>query len=91
MTSFTDKAELNVRDGTVEILEEIGPMIQFDVELPALLGVEEHFGVEELVVAIVGDLCAGQYLVQFRGVAHKQARIQETLSALHFRVPEQRW
>lgn len=67
----TNKTQFNVRQSAIQILEEFGSMVQFNVEFFSLAFIKKDASVEALVVIVVLDVTAGDDLVHLRCVAHE--------------------
>jgi len=72
----TAEAQLRVLDGLVQALEDLGPMVQSNVQPPAQLVVQVDPRQVLLVVGHQRIRSVAQETVQVRSVAHVQARVQ---------------
>jgi len=82
----TAEAQLYIGLGHEEILEQLGPMVQFHVELATQPLVDVDLGVVDLIISIRRVRSVRRQAVQVGSVANEQSRIQ-TAVTVGVRIP----
>ena len=84
----TAEAQLYIGLGHEEILEQLGPMVQFHVELATQPLVDVDLGVVDLIISIRRVRSVRRQAVQVGSVANEQSRIQKAVT-VGVRIPDE--
>ena len=84
----TAEAQLYIGVGQVERLEQLGPMVQFHVELATQPLVDVDLGVVDLIISIRRVRSVRRQAVQVGSVANEQSRIQKAVT-VGVRIPDE--
>ena len=84
----TAEAQLYIGLGHEEILEQLGPMVQFHVELATQPLVDVDLGVVDLIISIRRVRSVRRQAVQVGSVANEQSRIPKAVT-VGVRIPDE--
>ena len=84
----TAEAQLYIGLGHEEILEQLGPMVQFHVELATQPLVHVNLGVVGLIMSIRRVRAMRRQAVQVGSLANEQSRIQKAVT-VGVRIPDE--